>query len=119
MYLVERWRLHSFDFALGLACMLAGKGKCVQCAVALEFFRAVAIFFVFFPEASAVQSGVGRCRVLSKCSFFVCQFNVSTVVIGFPVTCLYPPQNFYHPIITAGFSKPRLVFYKYRHLFKL
>jgi uncharacterized metal-binding protein YceD (DUF177 family) len=30
-------------------CALRGKGKCVQCAVALEFFRALAIFFVFFP----------------------------------------------------------------------
>ena len=58
----------------------------MQCAVALEFFRAVAFFFVFFPEASAIQSGVGLCLLLSKCSFFVCQFNVCTVVIGFPVT---------------------------------
>jgi len=30
----KRWRLHSFDFAFGLACALAGKGKCVQCALA-------------------------------------------------------------------------------------
>jgi hypothetical protein len=62
----------------------------VQCALTLEFFRAVAIFFVFFPEASAIQSSVGRYRLLSKCSFFVCQFKVSSVVIGFPVTSLYP-----------------------------
>jgi hypothetical protein len=34
----ERWRLHSFDFAFGWVCALAGKDKCVQCAVAIEFF---------------------------------------------------------------------------------
>ena len=43
--LIKRWRLHSFDFALALGLWVEGKGKCVQCAVALEFFRAVAIFF--------------------------------------------------------------------------
>ncbi len=75
-----------FCLCLWVVLCVAGKGKCVQCALALEFFRAVAIFFVFFPEASAIQSSVGRCQLLSKCSFFVCQFNVSTVVIGFPVT---------------------------------
>lgn len=30
----KRWRLHSFDFAFGWHCALAGKGKCVQCALA-------------------------------------------------------------------------------------
>jgi hypothetical protein len=34
--LIKRWRLHSFGFAFGLACALAGKGKCVQCALALK-----------------------------------------------------------------------------------
>lgn len=31
---IKRWRLHSFDFAFGWHCVLAGKGKCVQCALA-------------------------------------------------------------------------------------
>ena len=62
---LKRWRLHSFDFAFGLACVSASKGKCVQCAVALEFFRAVAIFFVFFLKRlpfKEVLVGVGCCQ---------------------------------------------------------
>jgi hypothetical protein len=41
--LIKRWRLHSFGFAFGLACALAGKDKCVQCALALklQFFLRV------------------------------------------------------------------------------
>jgi hypothetical protein len=45
---IKRWKLHSFDFAFGLACGLGGKGKCVQCALAIEFFRAGAFFLFFF-----------------------------------------------------------------------
>jgi hypothetical protein len=31
-----RWQLHSFDFAFGLLCVSASKGKCVQCALAIK-----------------------------------------------------------------------------------
>ena len=81
----------------------------MQCVMALEIFRAVAIFFVFFSEASAIQIGVGRCWLLSKFSFFVCQFNVSTVAIGFPVTvCRFAmggifTNNFYAEHKTFGY----------------
>ena len=30
--------MHSFDFAFGLACVSASKGKFVQCALAIEFY---------------------------------------------------------------------------------
>jgi len=43
-----RWRLHSFDFALALGLCVEGKGKCVQCALAIEFFCALAFYFIFF-----------------------------------------------------------------------
>jgi len=57
---IKRWRLHSFDFAFGLVRAFAGIGKCVQCALAIEFFCALA-FFLFFFCAVAVQSDVGCC----------------------------------------------------------
>jgi len=79
--------LHSFDFAYGLACVSASKGKCVQCAVAIklktknEWWQKMkllcvgSLFWLSFRLS---------CR--QKCLFNARQFDVSTIVIGFPVT---------------------------------
>jgi hypothetical protein len=58
----KRWRLHSFDFAFGLVCAMAGKGKCVQCAMALEFCRAVDFFFLKRLQFKSMSVGVGCCQ---------------------------------------------------------
>lgn len=47
---IQRWLSHSYDF--GVACLRECKGKGVQCAVELEFFLALPIFFF---EVPAVQ----------------------------------------------------------------
>ena len=66
-------------------CMSRQRQMCAMCD-GIRNFSCGGNFFCFFSEASAIQIGVGRCWLLSKFSFFVCQFNVSTVAIGFPVT---------------------------------
>ena len=43
---LKRWRLHSFDFAFGWACVLTGKGKCVQCGWHKK--KSWVGFFLFF-----------------------------------------------------------------------
>ena len=48
----KRWRLHSFDFAFGLAsCGCRQRQMCAMC-VGIEFFRAETIFLFFFRRVS-------------------------------------------------------------------
>jgi len=69
--------LHSFDFAFGLACALAGKGKCVQCAVAKIFVGGTFFYFFFvrlpFKAVSVVVPKSSKKFVKDR------QFDVSTV----------------------------------------
>jgi hypothetical protein len=57
--------LHSFDFAFGVACVSASKGKCVQCAVALEFFER-GLFLIKLFLRSALEAVSSVVQIVSK-----------------------------------------------------